>query len=268
MSLAPHRTVIVGAAGRMGRCIADLAAGREDLRVVGGVEREASGVLGRSFQELGLPGDGLIVGALEDAPACDVVIDFSLAGAAASVAGAAAARGDALVVGSTGLDGGALEALHEAARRVPVLFSPNMSIGVNLLFDLVGQAARALGRGWDVEVLETHHRNKVDAPSGTAARLVEILREASSSPRDEEVHGRRGRTGVRGDGEIGVHALRGGDVVGEHVVSFFGPGERLELTHRAQDRAIFAHGALHAAAWLVGREPGRLYGMADALRRE
>jgi len=248
----------------MGRCITELAAERDDLRVVGGVEREASGAVGGRLSDLGLPGDGPVVGALGEAPACDVVIDFSLAGAAAAVASAAAARGDALVVGSTGLDDAAMDALREAARSVPVLFSPNMSIGVNLLFDLVRSAAKALGAGWDVEVLEAHHRNKVDAPSGTASRLVEILREASSVEREQAVHGRQGRTGVRRGDEIGVHALRGGDVVGEHVVSFFGPAERIELTHRAHDRAIFARGALHAAAWLVGRAP-RLYSMADVL---
>jgi 4-hydroxy-tetrahydrodipicolinate reductase len=265
MSNPPHRAVVVGVAGRMGRCITELAAGRDDLLVVGGVERADSPAVGGGLSELGLPGDGPVVTRLEEAPACDVVIDFSLAFAAAAVARAAGERGDALVVGSTGLDAAAMEALEEAARSVPVLFSPNMSIGVNLLFDLVRAAAAALGKGWDVEVLEAHHRNKVDAPSGTAARLVDILSASSTEPRDDLVYGREGRTGVRGDGEIGVHAIRGGDVVGEHVVTFFGPGERVELVHRAHDRAIFAHGALHAAAWLAGREAA-LYSMADVLR--
>jgi 4-hydroxy-tetrahydrodipicolinate reductase len=183
--------------------------------------------------------DGLA--AIEHARA-EVVVDFSAPGATLALAPIAAAAGSALVSGTTGLGDDARAALDAAASRVPVLWEPNMSLGVHVLTELVSRAASALA-DWDAEIVETHHRAKVDAPSGTALRLAEAL----------------------GRANVGVHALRGGDVVGDHTVHLLGGGERLELTHRATNRDVFAHGALRAARWLVGRPPGR-YALRDVLR--
>ena len=192
-----------------------------------------------------------------------VLIDFSTADFFPSVAAMAAQAGVALVSGTTGLDAGGVAALARASERVPVLWEPNMSVGVHVLAGLVREAVLRLGLGYDVEVVETHHRLKVDAPSGTAMRLVEVAREARADGA-ALAHGREGRPGVRPVAEIGVHAVRGGDVIGDHTVHLLGAGERLELTHRATSRDLFAHGALRAARFLAGKAPGR-YGLPDLL---
>lgn len=198
--------------------------------------------------------------------ACDVVIDFSIPAASVAVAQLAAAHGIPLVIGTTGHDSDQLTALREVTTRVPVVWAGNYSVGITLLNHLTAVAAEALGPAWDAEVSEIHHHHKVDAPSGTAARLVEVLRHVRNLGADQVRHGREGQVGARPRDEIGVHALRGGDVVGEHTVFFFGQGERLELTHRANDRAIFAQGALRAARWVASgeRAPGH-YRMEDVL---
>jgi 4-hydroxy-tetrahydrodipicolinate reductase len=190
----------------------------------------------------------------------DVAIDFSAVEATATIAAACARAGVALVCGTTGLSPEAERALDAAAKRVPVLWSPNMSIGVHVLAELVKKAARAL-EGYDIEIVETHHRLKVDAPSGTALRLYEAVREVREG---RPVHGRQGRPGARADEEIGLFALRGGDVIGDHTVHLLGPGERLELTHRATNRDLFARGALRAARAIAGRPAGRAT-MADVV---
>ena len=192
-----------------------------------------------------------------------VLVDFSSPAIAAEAARACAAAGVGLVSGTTGLDDAAKKSLDEAARQVPVLWEPNMSVGLFVLADVVRRALEMLGEGFDVEIVETHHSMKVDAPSGTALRLAEIVREARSG---EIVTGRSGKPGVRKRDEVGVLAIRGGDVVGDHVVHFLGSGERLELTHRATSRDVFAVGALRAAAWIAGKPAGR-YGLEDVLRR-
>jgi 4-hydroxy-tetrahydrodipicolinate reductase len=156
------------------------------------------------------------------------------------------------------------EIQRDVASRVPVLVSPNMSVGVNLLFELAGQVARALGKGYDIEILEAHHRRKKDAPSGTAKELARRLCEALGRGPGVLRYGREGIVGERPADEIAIHAVRGGDIVGDHTVIFAGEGERLELTHRASSRDVFAHGALRAARFVAGRRPG-LYCMADAL---
>jgi len=173
--------------------------------------------------------------------------------------------GHGAVIGTTGLSDGQLARIEAAAQYVPILVTPNTSRGVNVLFHLAREAARLLGEDYDVEIVEMHHHHKKDAPSGTARRLAEVILEARGGGWERDVrHGRQGMTGERAPGEIGMHALRGGDVVGDHTVVLAGPGERIELTHRAHTRATFAHGALRAAAWLAGRRPG-LYSMQDVL---
>jgi 4-hydroxy-tetrahydrodipicolinate reductase len=195
----------------------------------------------------------------------DVLIDFTAPEATRRIAEQAATRGVALVIGTTGLPDAVRAQLAAAAARVPVVASANMSLGVSVLFGLLDRAARALGDAYDVEIVELHHRHKRDAPSGTALAMGEVLAGAlhRDLPRDAR-HGRSGQVGERTREEIGILAVRGGDIVGEHTAYFCGPGERLELTHRAQSREPFARGAVRAALWTRGRAPG-LYDMRDVL---
>lgn len=249
----PLALVLVGAHGRMGRAIAACAE-REpgSFRLHAAVGREGTGDA-RALAELGVNGD--------------VFVDFTLPAATPTVLAAVTAAGTPLVLGTTGHDAAARAAIATAAEAVPVVFAANFSVGVNALFWLTRRAAEILGPDFDLEVIETHHRLKQDAPSGTARRLVEILAGVRGVSAEEDArHGRVGHVGARGAGEIGVHAVRGGDVVGEHTVLFAGPAERLELTHRASNRELFALGALRAARWAAepGRAPG-LYDMEDVL---
>jgi 4-hydroxy-tetrahydrodipicolinate reductase len=190
-----------------------------------------------------------------------VLIDFSSPAIVAGAARACATAGVALVSGTTGLDEQATRAIDEASQHVPVLWEPNMSVGVFVLGEIVRRALAMLGEGFDVEIVETHHGMKADAPSGTARRLAEIAREVRELT---IVTGRDGKPGPRTRGEVGVFAVRGGDVVGDHVVHLLGSGERLELTHRATSRDVFAIGALRAATWIAGRPAGR-YAFGDVL---
>jgi 4-hydroxy-tetrahydrodipicolinate reductase len=236
------RIAVVGARGRMGRTVVSLAA-EQGMEVVAAIDA------------------GERLSALSTSRA-EVAIDFSSPGATTELAEVAAAAGIAIVSGTTGLGDEAHAALDRASTRIPVAWEPNMSVGVHVLGALVARAIAMLGPDFDIEVVETHHRLKVDAPSGTALRIAEIAREARGGARF--VHGREGRPGARGAAEIGVHAVRGGDVVGDHAVSLFGAGERIELVHRASSRDLFASGALRFARWIAGKPPGR-YGMADML---
>jgi 4-hydroxy-tetrahydrodipicolinate reductase len=192
----------------------------------------------------------------------DVVIDFSTAAALPNHLQLAMRARAPIVSGTTRLDATCERLLDEAARVVPVLWSPNTSVGVHILAEIAAYAVRHLGLGFDVEIVETHHRAKVDAPSGTAARLADRIREVRSDL--SEVHGREGNAGPRRAEEIGVFAVRGGDVIGDHTIHLLGPGERLELTHRATSRDLFARGALRAARFVHKKPPGR-YTMADVL---
>ncbi|MEI6107805.1 MAG: 4-hydroxy-tetrahydrodipicolinate reductase, partial [Opitutae bacterium] len=224
-----------GAKGRMGLAIAG-AAGDSGAVIRAGVDA------GDDFA-------GSIAG-------CDVVIDFSSPHATASVLDIAHAHRKAVVIGTTGHDAAEKVQLQKLAARVPCVWAGNYSVGVNLLFALTRRAASVLGADYDAEVVEMHHRFKKDAPSGTAARLLEIILEERQLTAAALRHGRSGLTGERPPTEVGVHALRGGDVVGDHTVMFAALGERLELTHKASDRGIFARGALRAAHWVIGQPPG------------
>jgi len=263
----PVPVVIAGAAGRMGRMLVALAAADPGLRLTAGIEapghRDLGADLGRlaGIADVGVPLTAELPSELEGG----VVVEFTAPEPSLAHLRAAGERGLAVVLGTTGFTAAQEREIDEATRRVACVQAPNMSLGVTVLLDLVEEAARRLGPGFDIEVSETHHRKKEDAPSGTALALARAA-VAGRGGRFEDwaVYGREGIVGERPGEQIGVLALRGGDVVGDHTVHFYGTGERVELTHRAQSREAFAAGALRAAAWVSGRPPGR-YSMRDVL---
>jgi 4-hydroxy-tetrahydrodipicolinate reductase len=259
---------VIGCGGRMGRMLVAEIAGAEDCVLAGGSARPGSAAIGQDVGELaGIARVGLAVGDSAETliRASDVAIDFTAAEAAARHAGLAAQFGKAIVIGTTALTPEHEAAVRAAARRVPVVWAANTSLGINLLLGLVEQVAARLGPDWDIEIVEMHHRGKVDAPSGTALALGRVAAAARGTTLDAAAQrGRDGITGPRRAGAIGFAALRGGDAVGDHHAIFAGAGERLELVHRATNRAIYAKGAVRAARWAVGRPPG-LYGMKDVL---
>ena len=267
-----RKVLIVGAGGRMGLAMARLIAQRAvpGLELVAAVDRAGAPLLGQDAGvAAGVPALGVVLGAdLAAALAArpDVAVDFSSPSATAATAAQVAAAGVPWVVGTTGLGAAEQAAVAQAARKIPVVLSANMSLGVNLLYALVAQAARTLaGLRYDCEIVERHHRRKKDAPSGTALYLGEAAAQGFGwNLKDVAVDGRTGIPGERPEKEIGFHAVRGGDVVGDHTVLFAADGECLELSHRATSRDTLALGALRAAVWLPGRAPA-LYGMRDVL---
>jgi 4-hydroxy-tetrahydrodipicolinate reductase len=239
------RIIINGSKGRMGHALAACADRFPDLKIAAQVD----------------VGDDLKAAMGQG----DVVIDFSSHDATAGVAALCAAQGNALVIGTTGHSEVEKSKIKNPIAGIPVVWSANYSTGVNTLFWLTRKAAEILGPGFDLEIVEMHHRMKKDAPSGTAATLAEILASVRKQQLAEVLrHGREGIVGARTDAEIGMHALRGGDVVGDHTIIFAAAGERLELTHKASSRDTFANGALRAAQWVSGQKPG-LYDMQDVL---
>ncbi len=245
MNTPPLRLIILGARGRMGQALIVGAANDPALAVAAEIDAEDD-----------------FAAALSE---CDAVIDFSHATVTAEIAAACAEAAKVLVIGTTGHDDTQRQAISAAAERIPVVFAPNYSVGVNTLFWLTRKAATILGPAFDLEVVEMHHRLKKDAPSGTARRLAEILTEVRElSYADDVAHGREGMVGERPSNEIGMHAIRGGDVVGDHTVIFANTGERVELTHKASSRDTFANGALRAAKW-AATQPAGLYDMQDVL---
>jgi 4-hydroxy-tetrahydrodipicolinate reductase len=258
------KLAISGATGRMGLAIARLAHAA-GISLVGATCSNADPGLGRDLGELaGLGSIGVATTAdLSSALlGADVLIDFSSAAAVPELFAIAARQHVNVVSGTTGLDAAGQRAVERAAEAVAVLWAANMSLGVQVLAELVEQAVARLGPAFDVEIVEVHHRKKIDAPSGTAKRLAEAARAAR--PELSELSGRGGNVGPRGDSELAVLALRGGDVLGDHSVHLLGDGERLELVHRATNRDVFAHGALRAARFLLGKAPGR-YTIKDVL---
>jgi 4-hydroxy-tetrahydrodipicolinate reductase len=266
--MAQTRIGVLGCAGRVGRMlVADIAA-TEGCALAGGTARPGGAALGHDLGELAGVGR-LGIAASEDAEAllrgCDVAIEFTTPAATAEHAALAARLGKPLVIGTTGLHGAEENAVRQAARQVPIVWAANTSLGINLLLGLIEQVAARLGVDWDIEIMEMHHRHKVDAPSGTALALGRAAAAARGTSFDAAaVRGRDGITGPRPSGAIGFAALRGGDNIGEHHVIFAAAGEQLELTHRATNRAIYSKGAVRAALWLVGKPPG-LYGMKEVL---
>jgi len=262
------RIGIVGCAGRMGRMLVREVLATPGAALAGGSERPGGPAPGKDVAALaGLDPVGIPV--TDDAAALiavsDVLIDFTSPAATVAHARLAAAAGKALVVGTTGLAPEDKAALADAARHSPIVVAANMSLGVNLLRGLVRKVAATLGDDWDIEIVEMHHRHKVDAPSGTALALGQSAADGRGVDLDAMKDTvRDGHTGPRGAGRIGFATLRGGDVVGDHTVIFAADGERIELTHKAGSRTIFARGAVRAALW-AGTQPPGLYGMDDVL---
>jgi 4-hydroxy-tetrahydrodipicolinate reductase len=262
------RVVIAGAGGRMGRTLIHAVAATKGLTLAGAVEASGSAVIGRDAGELaGLGPNGIKVtsAAAPLLQQADGLIEFTIPAATLAFAELTAAAGLVHIIGTTGHSAEEEKLIAQAASRAKIVKSGNMSLGVNLLAALVKRVAKTLDDAYDIEIVEMHHNKKTDAPSGTAL----MLGRAAAAGRgvdlaQRSVRGRDGMTGVRNTGDIGFASLRGGTNVGEHTVIFAGPAERVELTHRAEDRMIFARGALHAALWARGQKPG-LYSMADVL---
>jgi 4-hydroxy-tetrahydrodipicolinate reductase len=266
---AKMRIAVMGAAGRMGRELVRAIAATPGCTVVGGTEIAGSELIGSDLGNLaGLPGP-LGVKITDDVAAViassDAILDFTSPHATATFAALTAKAGIVHVIGTTGFDAESERAVQEAAKKAVIIKAGNMSLGVNVLAALTQKVAAALGEDWDIEIVEMHHRLKVDAPSGTALMLGEAAAQGRHAKLTEKsVRTRDGHTGVRQAGDIGFASLRGGTVVGDHTVIFAGDGERIELTHIASDRGIFARGAVKAALWGKGRAPG-LYAMTDVL---
>ncbi|MCG3170746.1 MAG: 4-hydroxy-tetrahydrodipicolinate reductase [Pseudomonadales bacterium] len=251
------RIAVNGAAGRMGKTLIEAVAQNPETTLTAAIERPDSTLLGADAGELagiGRNGVEVVASLAQVIDAFDVLIDFSTPAATVANARLCADAGRALVIGTTGFDAAQLAAVHDAARRVPVCMSSNFSTGVNLCLRLLDIAARTLGDTVDIEIMEAHHRHKVDAPSGTALSMGQVV--ASALGRDlakVAVYGREGHTGARERETIGFATVRAGDVVGDHTVLFAADGERIEITHKASSRMAFARGAVRAAAWLPGR---------------
>jgi 4-hydroxy-tetrahydrodipicolinate reductase len=252
----------------MGRALLSCIFESGDLKLVGAVTETGDAFLGRDAGELvGAPSMGvpLTDERSQGLHAAQVAVDFTLPVVTEANLRACVAHGTALVIGTTGLEDRQLKAMAKAAEEIPIVYGRNMSVGVNVFMELVGRAAKALGDGYDVEIGETHHRNKADAPSGTALAIGERIAAARGRKLSElAVYARHGQTGPRVPGTIGFSVVRGGSVVGEHAVRFIGAEEEVEFSHRAADRKTFARGALRAAVWVAGQAPG-LYSMADVL---
>jgi 4-hydroxy-tetrahydrodipicolinate reductase len=262
------RLIVAGAGGRMGRTLIQTIAANKDATLAGAVDAPGSAAVGRDAGELaGLGRNGVTVGT--DAEPllanADGLLDFTIPAATVAYAELVARHGRVHIIGTTGLTGENEKLIAEAARRAVIVKSGNMSMGVNLLAALVKRVAKTLDEDFDVEILEMHHNKKVDAPSGTALMLGQAAADGRGIDlAQRSQRGRDGHTGARTPGDIGFASLRGGTVVGDHSVIFAGPAERIELVHKAEDRMIFARGAVRAALWAHGQKPG-LYSMADVL---
>ena len=266
--MSKNRIGIVGASGRMGRMLIEAVLKDENLQLTAAFDQPGSAALGRDAAELaGLPGSGARV--QDDVASglanCDCLIDFTRPEGTLVHLDLCAAAGVAMVIGTTGFDAAGKARIDAAARRIPIVFAPNMAVGVNAVFKLLDVAARILHQGYDVEVLEAHHRLKVDAPSGTALRMGEVVADAlGRSLADCAIYGREGHTGERDKETIGFSTIRGGDIVGDHVVMFCGIGERVEISHKSGSRMPYALGSLRAAKFLSGQKNG-LFDMQDVL---
>jgi len=261
------KILVIGIAGRMGKTIAGCIEDTEGVELGGGTEQAGSPNLGKDVGEIiGIDKKGIAVSddlgiALEN---CDVVIDFTTPESSLQTLNISAGKGKPVVVGTTGFSPEQRKEIEQIGKKIPCVVAPNMSIGVNVLFKLVADAARVLGDAYDVEIVEAHHKFKKDAPSGTAVRISEIVAESLGRNIDEVgVYGRKG-IALRTPKEIGIHTLRAGDIIGEHRVLFGGMGENFEVFHRAQSRETFARGSIRAAQWILG-QPNGVYDMQDVL---
>ena len=262
------RCIVIGAAGRMGARIIDAIHHTEGVQLVGATECKGHQRIGTDageFSGIGKTGITIVDNLDSMSSECDVLIDFTAPASSLNTLEWAASRKKAVVIGTTGFSSQHTERIREMAQKIPCVFAPNMSVGINLLFKLISQAAHILKDDYDIEVLESHHRLKKDAPSGTAMKIAQILAETLKRNLDQvAIHQRKGLIGERSREEIGIQVIRAGDIVGDHTVLFAGAGERLEITHRAHSRDTFARGAVRAAQWVVAQKPG-LYTMQDVL---
>jgi len=261
------RIVVAGSAGRMGRNLIETVLKAADARLVGALEVPGSPFLGKDAGELVGAPCGVVIGDEIDAAlaGADCLIDFTRPEGTMAHLEACRRRGVHMVIGTTGLSTEQRLTLQDASREIPIVFAPNMAVGVNLVFKLLDTAARILNEGYDVEIVEAHHRHKVDAPSGTALRMGEVVAAALGRDLAEcAVYGREGHTGERPATQIGFATVRGGDIVGDHTVLFAGTGERVEISHKAASRMPYAVGALRAARFLHGKTKG-LFDMQDVL---
>lgn len=262
------KLTVCGAAGRMGSRIIALSKDYEDLKVVGAVEAKGNPKIGTDagivagIGNLGVSITDDLEKVISDS---DIVIHFTNPEATLEHLEVVKKHKKSIVIGTTGFSNEQVKIIQEAAKEIPIVFSPNMSIGVNLLFKVLADVARVLGDDYDIEIVEAHHRMKKDAPSGTAIKMAKVIAEALERDFDEvAVYARKGIIGERTKKEIGIQTVRAGDIVGEHTVLFGGLGERIEITHKASSRDTFARGALKAAKWLYGKQAG-LYDMGDVL---
>ena len=256
---------IAGASGKMGRMLFEACASDAETTLIAALDAAQSAAVGVSARAFGGNADVAIVSDAASVPRGSVLIDFTRPEATLGSLDAGVAGGVGMVIGTTGFDEAGKAKIAEAAKKIPIVFSPNYSVGVNTVFKLLELAARSLNAGYDIEILEMHHRMKVDAPSGTALKLGEIIAEAQGTKlADRALYAREGHTGERKNGAIGFAALRGGDVVGDHTVVFAGIGERIEITHKSASRATYAVGAVRAAKFLQGKSNG-LFDMHDVL---
>jgi len=266
--MSDMRLIVAGAGGRMGRTLVKAITEIDGVTLVGALDAPGSAVIGRDAGELAGVGANGIAVAVDPAPLLDKadgVVDFTIPAATVALAEIVAKRGLAHIIGTTGLSAENDKLIATAAQRSPIVKSGNMSLGVNLMEALVRRVAKALDEDFDIEIVEMHHNKKIDAPSGTALMFGRAAAQGRGITLEQHSErGRDGHTGARERGAIGFASLRGGTVVGDHTVTFAGPAERIELVHKAEDRMIFARGAVKAALWARGRKPG-LYSMADVL---
>ena len=258
---------VAGSSGRMGRALLAAVMKDSDLRLQAALEVDGSPYIAKDVGELtGVSSSIVITDNISIAlPECDVLIDFTQPEGTIKHLSVCRAEGVKMVIGTTGFSVEQKELLKEASEEIALVVAPNMSVGVNVTFKLLDIAAKVLGEGYDIEILEAHHRHKVDAPSGTALHMGEIVAQATGNNLSEvAIYGREGVTGERLSGTIGFSTIRGGDIVGDHTVMFAGTGERIEISHRASNRATFTNGALRAARFLAGKDKG-LFDMQDVL---
>lgn len=253
------KIIISGICGKMGTSILNLCPQDKEIEVVAGIEASGHQMIGKKIQPLDIPVESDLEKVIDKT---DVLIEFTNPDATFEHVKIAEKYKKACVIGTTGLSEEQVSYIKKASQKIPIVFSPNMSIGVNLLFKLVEQVSNIL-KDYDIEIVEAHHNKKKDAPSGTALKLLEKIKSARQT-KLKEIYGREGQIGARKPDEIGVFAVRAGDIVGEHTVIFGGTGERIELVHRAHSRDTFAKGALTAAKWIINKKSG-LYDMGDVL---
>jgi 4-hydroxy-tetrahydrodipicolinate reductase len=261
MSHPMIRVAVAGAAGRMGRCVLELANADTTMDIVAALVPENDPLCGRSIRA----GEQEFTATHRLTAPCDVLVDFTVADGTMAWLACCRERRIPMVIGATGHDEKQIAAIQKAAGDIPIVKASNFSVGIQTLLGLIGTIAAGLGPEYDIEIVETHHRNKVDAPSGTALTLLDAIKKSTErSGKSDVVFGRSGPTGARPAGQIGVHALRMGEIVGTHEIHFSGPGETLTITHQAHARTTFAAGALRAARWVAQRPPG-LYTTTDVL---